>query len=137
MGMPGKDKADIEVKKKSSPEIRAYLRKHPSCTYDDLIQALNLTGLSKPWFYTLRSQARANGSEAKPQLPNEVKSSGSPLMTVEILEIINSAGFSEELKGHYKTHVLPLLKKMLPGGQSIQLVQIFDPPGIEIRKIIR
>ena len=135
--MPGKDKAQSEVKKKSSPEIRAYLRKHPSCKYEELIQALNLTGLSKPWFYTLRSQARGGGSEAKPQIASEGKSSISPLMTVEILEIIDSSEFSDELKSHYKTHVMPLLKKLLPGGPSIHLVHISDPPGIEIRKIIR
>lgn len=132
-----KDKVQIEVKKKSSPEIRAYLHKHPSCTYDELIQALNVTGLSKPWFYTLRSQARENGSEAKSRIVSDGKSLVTPLMTVEILEIIDSSDFSDGLKSHYKTHVLPLLKKLLPDGQSIHLVQLADPPGIEIRRIIR
>lgn len=135
--MPGKDMVQNEVKKKSSPEIRAYLRKHPSCTYDDLIQALNLTGLSKPWFYTLRSQARADGSIGKTQSTHDGKPAVNPLKTIEILETIDSSAFSDEVKSHYKTHVIPLLNKLLPGEYSIQLVQISDPPGIEIRKVLR
>jgi hypothetical protein len=139
MEMTGKGKLQIEVRKKSTPEIRAYLRKNPSCTYEELIKALNLTSLSKPWFYTLRSKAREKGADSKgrPQSTYDGEPNMAPLMTVEILEVIDSSGFSDDLKRHYKSHVMPLLKKLLPGGPSIHLVQLADPPGIEIRKLIR
>ena len=137
--MPPVEKEKSELKKKSTPEIRAYLRKKPDCSYEELVKTLKLNGLSKPWFYTLKSQAKQinpgkNGdSESSPGARPGVGA----ITTVEILDTIDSSGFSDEVKLHYQTHILPLLKRVVPDGSSIQLVQLSDPPSMEIRKVIR
>ncbi len=46
--MPPVVKEKSELKKKSTPEIRAYLRKYPDCSYEELVKALKLNSLSKP-----------------------------------------------------------------------------------------
>lgn len=53
---------------------------------------------------------------------------------IEILETINAGGFSEELRTHWKTVVLPLLKGLLPGGKNVTLAFLSDPPVLEIRR---
>lgn len=133
---------DKELKEKTTPRIREYLRQHPDCKYEELIKALGIKSLSKPWFYTLRSEFRKKSKEVKgtggkkgiaePAVPGRPPS----IMTVEILEIIDSSKFNDELKGVYKTHILPLLKKIMPDGPSLQMVFLADPPKIEIRRMI-
>jgi hypothetical protein len=136
MEMTGKGKLQIEVRKKSTPEIRAYLRKNPSCTYEELIQALNLTGLSKPWFYVLRSQVREKTSGVLSKEPTSLQSKLNGYMQVEILDSIDCSKFSDELKAHYKTHIFPLIKRLRPDGLSIHFSFLSDPPCIEIRKMV-
>ena len=53
---------------------------------------------------------------------------------MEILETIDAGGFSEEVREHYKSHVLPLLRKLVPGGEGLQLVFLTDPPTLELRR---
>ena len=38
-----------------------------------------------------------------------------PTKTIEIVASIDAAGFSEELRDHYKSHFLPLVQKLWPG----------------------
>lgn len=137
--MPPVEKEKSELKKKSTTEIRAYLRKYPACSYEELVKTLKLNSLSKPWFYALRSQA--NQVTSRENVDSEATLGGRPAvgttMTVEILDTIDSSRFSDEVKLHYQTHILPLLKRIVPDGSSIQLVHLTDPPSIEIRKVIR
>lgn len=127
-----------ELKKKSTAEIRAYLRKYPDCSYEELVKTLKLNRLSKPWFYALRSQAKQINprKNADSNAPPGGRSGVTTTMTVEILDTIDSSGFSDEVKLHYQSHILPLLKRVVPDGFSIQLVELIDPPSMEIRKII-
>jgi hypothetical protein len=133
---------DKELKEKTTPRIREYLRQHQDCKYEDLIKDLGLKNLSKPWFYALRSESKKKAGEVNAPVHNlaftklEFVARPPSLMTLEILESIDSTGFSEELHGFYKTHVLPLLKRLLPGGSSLQMVFLTDPSRIEIRKLI-
>lgn len=133
---------DKEWKEKTTPRIREYLRQHPDCKYGELIKALGIKTLSKPWFYTLRSEFRKKTQEVKGAGRKkgivEPAVSGRPpsIMTVEILESIDSSGFNDELKGVCKTYILPLLKKLMPDGPSLQMVFLADPPKIEIRRMI-
>ena len=57
-----------------------------------------------------------------------------PAKTIEILESIDAAGFSNELREHYKSHILPLLKRLLPNGERLQIVMLSDPPAIELSR---
>lgn len=137
--MPPFEKEKSELKKRSTAEIREYLRKYPACSYEELVKTLKLSSLSKPWFYALRSQAKQINPGRNVDF--EATPGGRPgvgtTMTVEILDTIDSSGFSDEVKLHYQTHFLPLLKRIVPDGLSIQLVHLTDPPSIEIRKVIR
>ena len=137
--MPPVVKEKSELKKKSTSEIRAFLRKYPDCSYEELVKTLKLNSLSKPWFYALRSQAKKVNPKRNvdSEVTPESRSGVGTTMKVEILDTIDSSGFSVEVRLHYQTHILPLLKRIVPDGSSIQLVQLADPPSIEIRKVIR
>lgn len=127
------------TKKKATPEIRDYLRKHPDCSYEDLVKTLGLKSLSKPWFYALRSGVRKNpaGNSRKSRsggapMPSWPK----PIMTVEVLESIDAAGFSAVLKREYVENFQPLLRQVIPGGSALQIVVLESPPRIEVRRLI-
>lgn len=57
-------------------------------------------------------------------------------MRVEILDMVDTSTFSQELKDHYRSHVLPLLRRIHPDGPSIHFAFLLDPPAIEIRKMV-
>lgn len=57
-------------------------------------------------------------------------------MTVEIIESLDIAGYSDELKAYYKTYVLPLLQKLVPDGSKLHMAFLSDPPKLEIRRIV-
>ncbi len=140
-------------KKKMNERAKQYIKEHPECTYDELVQALAFKELSKPHFFSMKTQLRKKGlissdSRArrgrKPGSTNaviakkEIKPmSASPIKTIEILESIDASEFSDEVRDHYKTGVLPLLKKLLPNGEFLQMVFISDPATIELRRIVR
>jgi hypothetical protein len=130
------EKADAEVNKRSTPEIRAHLRKHPECSYEELKKALPNVGLSKPWFYVLRSQARGKKSGILSKEPSSLQGKWNGYRQVEILDTIDWSNFSAELKAHYKTHIFPLIKRLRPDGLSIHFSFLSDPPCIEIRKMV-
>jgi len=54
----------------------------------------------------------------------------------EILGLVEISSFSKELKEHYSSHVLPLLKKLHPDGPVISFAFLSEPPAIEIRKMV-
>jgi hypothetical protein len=128
------------TRQKATPEIRDYLRKHPDCNYEELVKALSLKSLSKPWFYALRSGVRKNArgsfreSKAKENAPVSIWPQ--PIMTVEILESIDASGFSAGLKREYVESFQPLLRQVIPGGNALQVVVLESPPRIEVRRLI-
>lgn len=139
-------------KKKLNEKAKQYIKEHPSCTYEELVNALEFRELSKPHFFSMKTQLRKKGliSEEsrtrRGRKPGEKKSavvvhreprpapSASTTKTVEILETIDAEGFSEEIREHYKSHIMPLLRKLIPGGESLQLVFLSDPPTYELRR---
>ena len=69
------------------------------------------------------------------------ESSGIPsrsngFMWVEILDTVDISSFSPEIRNHYSTHVLPMLKRLIPDGPAIHFAFLADPPSIEIRKMV-
>ena len=127
------------TKQKATPEIRQYLRKHPDCSYEELVKALNLKSLSKPWFYALRSGVRkdASGNSGGAKAGSEPRDFWpKPIMTVEILESIDATGFSADLKREYVDNFQPLLRQVIPGGSALQIVILESPPRIEVRRLI-
>ena len=130
------EKADAEANKRSTPQIRAHLRKHPECSYEELKKALPNVDLSKPWFYVLRSQARRKTTGVLSTEPTSLQSKLNGYMQVEILDTIDCSKFSDELKTHYKTHIFPLIKRLRPDGLSIHFSFLSEPRCIEIRKMV-
>ena len=57
-------------------------------------------------------------------------------MKVQILETVDISNFSEEIKEHYRSHLLPMLKRLLPDGPTMHFAFLSDPPCIEIRKLV-
>jgi len=53
---------------------------------------------------------------------------------VEILDTIDVTGFSQEIRDHYKSNVLPLLQRLVPQGKALNMVFLSDPPTLEIRR---
>lgn len=138
-------------KKKLNEKAKQYIKEHPSCTYDELVKALDFGELSKPHFFSMKTQLRKKGliSEEsrtrRGRKPGEKRLSAAPkesrpaafasgTKTIEILETIDAGGFSEEVREHYKSHVLPLLRKLVPGGETLQMVFLSDPPTLELRR---
>lgn len=138
-------------KKKLNEKAKQYIKENPSCSYDELVKALDFRELSKPHFFSMKTQLRKKGliseesrtrrgrkpgeKSLKP-VQREAKPAAAPsaTKTVEILETIDAGGFSEEVREHYKSHVLPLLRKLVPGGETLQLVFLSDPPTMELRR---
>lgn len=139
-------------KKKLNEKAKQYIKEHPSCTYEELVKALEFQELSKPHFFSMKTQLRKKGliseesrtrrgrkpgekkTAAAVQRESRPAASASTTKTVEILESIDAEGFSEEIREHYKSHIMPLLRKLIPGGESLQLVFLSDPPTYELRR---
>ena len=138
-------------KKKLNEKAKQYIKDNPSCTYEELVKALDFRELSKPHFFSMKTQLRKKGliseesrtrrgrkpGEKRLQAaPREVRPSAptATIKTVEILETIDAGGFSDEVREHYKTHVMPLLRKLVPGGETLQMVFLSDPPKLELRR---
>jgi hypothetical protein len=142
-------------KKKLNEKAKQYIKQNPSCSYDELVKSLDFKELSKPHFFSMKTQLRKKGlipeeSRARRgRKPGEKRVSSGPRevkvispasttsKTVEILETIDAGGFSEEVREHYKSHVLPLLRRLVPGGESLTLAFLSDPPTIELRRGVR
>jgi hypothetical protein len=141
-------------KKKLNEKAKQYIKEHPSCSYDELVKALDFQELTKPHFFSMKTQLRKKGliseesrtrrgrkpgekrqaAPVRETRPAASHTSSSTTKTVEILETIAAGGFSDEVREHYKSHVLPLLRKLVPGGESLQLVFLSDPPTMELRR---
>jgi hypothetical protein len=144
-------------KKKLNERAKQYIKEHPDCTYDELVLNLGFKELSKPHFFSMKTLLRKKGMipeesrtrrgrkpENKSGAPAKVKemptytgSSAGNTKTIEILESIDATGFSDELKEHYKTHVIQMLKRLVPQGDKLTMVMLSDPPTIELRRGVR
>jgi hypothetical protein len=140
-------------KKKLNEKAKQYIKEHPGCTYDELIKSLDFKELSKPHFFSMKTLLRKKGlipeesrtrrgrktNENKPlSAPRQIHViSPNQTKTIEILETIDASDFSDEVKEHYKSHVLPLLQKLMPTGEKLQMVFLSDPPTIELRRGVR
>lgn len=137
-------------KKKLNEKAKQYIKDNPDCTYDELTAALGFKELSKPHFFSMKTQLRKKGlipGESRTRRsgrgPGRPAASAAPLSsasrsvkTIEILESIDAEGFSDELRDHYKSNILPLLQKLMP-GMGLHMVFLSDPPTIELRRIPR
>ncbi len=140
-------------KKKLNEKAKQYIKEHPGCTYDELVKSLDFKELSKPHFFSMKTLLRKKGmipeesrtrrgrkaGEKKPASgPREIHViAPTHTKTIEILETIDASGFSDEVREHYKSHVLPLLQKLMPTGEKLQMVFLSDPPTIELRRGVR
>ncbi len=140
-------------KKQQNEKAKQYIKAHPGCTYEELVKSLDFKELSKPHFFSMKTQLRKKGlipeesrtrrgrkaGEKKPQAGSReihvIPVPGSK--TIEILESIDATGFSEEVREHYKSHVLPLLQRLITQGEKLQMVFLSDPPTIELRRLVR
>jgi hypothetical protein len=138
-------------KKKLNEKAKQYIKDHPDCTYDELVADLGFKELSKPHFFSMKTQLRKKGlipgesrtrrsgkGPGRPPARQTVAPSQKPstVKTIQILESIDATGFTEEIRDHYKSHVLPLLQRLVPGG-GLHMVFLSDPPTIELRRIPR
>lgn len=57
-------------------------------------------------------------------------------MKVEILHTIDCSGFTQEMIAHYRSHILPLVKRLHPDGPTIHFAFLSEPFCIEIRKML-
>jgi hypothetical protein len=55
---------------------------------------------------------------------------------VEILETLDCSGFTQEIRDHYKSHILLLVQRQIPDGERISFAFLSDPPGLEIRRAL-
>jgi hypothetical protein len=52
----------------------------------------------------------------------------------EILETGDASEMSPDLRGLYLEHLLPLLRRLIPGGDKIEVRFLCDPARFEIRR---
>lgn len=139
-------------KKKQNLRAKDYIKSHPGCTYEELVQALGFQELSKPHFFSMKTQLRKKGlipgesrtrrtrkGEGRAVSASRHETPTLPALstkTIEIVASIEADKFSEELRSHYKSHFLPLLQKLWP-GQGLHMVFLSDPPVIELRRAPR
>jgi hypothetical protein len=142
-------------KKKLNEKAKQYIKANPSCSYDELVKALDFKELSKPHFFSMKTLLRKKGlipeesrtrrgrkaGEKKPAAASAAKEGKlavvAPTKTIEILESIDASDFSDEIREHYKSHVLPLLQRLVAQGDRLQMVFLSDPPTIELRRTVR
>ncbi len=124
--------------------VRKHVQSHPKTTYTDLIAELNLTNqLSTVQFYNIKSQLRKKGLLPDKGVTKMVErskpkdaASRSNSVHIEILETIDISGFSKEILGHYRTHIIDLLRRLVPNGKILRLALLSDPPTLEIQRLV-
>jgi hypothetical protein len=122
-------------------KVRQHILANPKSSYNDAIEQLKIPELSTTQFYNVRAQLRRKGqlidtgaeksNKASVESPRQSKSTH-----VEILETIEIAGLSQEIKEHYTTGILPMLRRLVPQGKTIRLAFLSDPPSIEIQRVV-
>ncbi len=135
-------------KRKMNVKCREYIMAHPGCSHPETVKALNYPELSKGYFFNMKVALRKKGlipKEGKEVASIKSKPTGKQKMTrtvstkavqLEILGSFDVTGFSQEIRDHYKSHVLPLLQKLVPQGKTLSMVFLTDPPLVEIRRTL-
>lgn len=139
-------------KKKLNEKAKQFIKENPGCTYDELVKSLDFKELSKPHFFSMKTQlrkkglipeesrtrrGRKTGEKKAPAGPREIHViQPSGMKTIEILESIDATDFTVEVREHYKSHVLPLLQRLVSQGEKLQMVFLSDPPTIELRRVV-
>jgi hypothetical protein len=135
------------AKRKETARAKQYLLDNPYCAYEQLIKALGIQSLSKPYFFNIRGTLRRQGkiptlaspkNESAGKKPTGTRAGGNILKSrkFEIIHSMDASALTLELRAFWKSNVLPLLQKHIPGGQNIQFAFLADPPLLEIRKEI-
>lgn len=135
----GKQKREpIPVHSRTSllAEMRSYVAMHPDCTFEEMRKGLALPGLSRPWFMVIKGEVQERKPGTAHKESSSMNGTAKGYMRVEILDTVDISSFSPEIKAHYNSHVLPLLKRLRPDGPSIHFALLSDPPAIEIRKVV-
>lgn len=132
------------AKRKQNERARQYILAYPECSHEELVKSLNYPELSKSYFFNMRGSLRKKGTASIRDFSRNdggrskrtQESGRSPLagIQLEIVDSIDVSGFTEEVRSHYKTHILPMLQRLLPRGKDLQMVSLADPPLIEIRR---
>ena len=52
----------------------------------------------------------------------------------EILETTDASEYSAELKAHYRDHLVPFLRRVIPNGAGLEVNFLSDPVRVEIRR---
>lgn len=122
-------------------KVRQFILENPSTSFTTTTESLKLPGLTTIQFYNIKAQLRRKGKlmdsgvKQSDGLGNR-KSAASNSTRIEILHTVDVTGFTPEILEHYKTGILPLLRRLVPEGKGISLVFLSDPPAVEIRRIV-
>lgn len=123
--------------------VRKHILNNPKIPYAQLVAELKVPRLSTVQFYNIKAQLRKKGqlvdrgdsglsSRAR---PNESTSSPKS-MRIEILDSIDIANLPDDIKEHYKTNILDMLRRLVPDGKNLRMVFMSDPPTLEIQRIV-
>ncbi len=121
--------------------VGKFILSNPKASYTEAVESLKIPALTTTQFYNVRAQLRRKGQLIDPGAdkkgkPSLAKSPASQAGHIEILETIDISGFSDEIKQHYKTGILPLLRRLLPEEKGLRLVFLSDPPALEIQRLV-
>lgn len=134
----GRPKSAVKVgpENRHLAKMRVYLKRNPECTFEEMKKGLGIAGVSKPWFLYVKGEMLRNQTERFNKAPPSLYKKSGAYMKVQILETVDISNFSSDLKEHYRSYVLPMLKRLYPDGPTIHFAFLSDPPCIEIRKMV-
>ncbi len=135
-------------KRDRNARAKQYIIDHPNCSFEELVRDLGNKNLSKSYFFnmrgTLRKQGRisgfgkVDGQSVGAGKPNSILKEEKPASTkIEILHSVDASGLTQELRDHWKSHVLALLQRLIPGDKPLRIVFLADPPILELRREIQ
>lgn len=124
--------------------VGKFILANPKTSYTEATETLKLPELTTTQFYNVRAQLRRKGQlidTGAAGKERSAKASGAAPAAgrnthIEILETIDVSGFSDEIKEHYKTGILPLLRRLVPQEKGLRLVFLSDPPSLEIQRLV-
>lgn len=132
----GTKKDPLDSRSRNLREMRGYIEKNPDCTFEEMKKGLALKGLAKPWFLVIKGEVLRKQSGVFVKSPSSLGQKSNGYMKVQILDTLDISGLSADLIAHYRSHILPLLKRVHPDGPMIHFAFLSDPPSIEIRKMV-
>jgi hypothetical protein len=124
-------------------DVRKHIKSNPKSTFADLVAELNLTQLSTVQFYNIKAQLRRKGllpdagesKVAERSKPMDASPRLKPVQ-IEILDSIDISNLSRDILDHYQSHIIGLLRKLVPNGKNLRLSVLSDPPTLEIQRVV-